>query len=158
MKKLYLIFYLIFLTNQIFAQQNVVRVSLDKTHIDFVSEKLRLSSAQAKQFWPIYLEYHDHLNQLKKDYMSLKDSATIDGLSEQQHAQLLEKGTTIRIQQLDLESAFLEKLNKILSVQQIALLKNIEVALKNVEHDAWQNKNDIRDRLDKREDLLKNNF
>ncbi|GGX14846.1 hypothetical protein [Aquimarina muelleri] len=70
MKKIILLIYVIFIYSGIFAQ-NGSREKIKAFKIAYITEKLNLSSKEAQEFWPIYNNHEEIIENLRKEKRKL---------------------------------------------------------------------------------------
>ncbi|WP_196888545.1 sensor of ECF-type sigma factor [Aureivirga sp. CE67] len=96
--------------------------------VQYITDILDLSVKEAQQFWPLYNEYEDKLNDYrKKEHDFFQKIKEIDNLNEQEAKQLL-----INIEKLEKENyenrkEYYEALQKILPAKKVVLLKKAEI-------------------------------
>lgn len=70
MKKIIVLICLTFIYNGLFAQ-NGSREKIKALKIAYITEKLDLSSKEAQKFWPVYNDYKETIENLKKEERKL---------------------------------------------------------------------------------------
>lgn len=95
----------------------------------FITARLELTPEEAQSFWPIYNEYDDKQDVLRKEMRELfKGPGKDDELTEAEASALLDKGLQHRQKEIDLERSYLERFKK--SIGAVKALK-----LRKAEHD-----------------------
>jgi Spy/CpxP family protein refolding chaperone len=95
----------------------------------FITTRLELTPEEAQQFWPIYNEYDDKQDALRKEMRELLKGAREDqAMTEAEASQLLEKGLQHRQKEIDLEKSYQERFKK-----SIGAVKTVK--LRKAEHD-----------------------
>ncbi|MGO1751766.1 MAG: hypothetical protein ACTHYV_04680 [Psychroflexus sp.] len=96
--------------------------------IGFFTEKLDLSSEEAKKFWPVYNKHSNLFKDLKhKEWMSVrKRLAKVEDLSEAEAEVLLEDYMSYKSQRKKLRENFVEELKTVITPKQIMTLKYAE--------------------------------
>lgn len=93
----------------------------------FITTKLALTPEEAQQFWPIYNEYDDKQDALRKEMRELLKGARDDqGMTEAEAAQLLEKGLQHRQKEIDLERSYQERFKKCIGAVKTVKLRKAE--------------------------------
>lgn len=94
----------------------------------YITAQLGLTPEEAQQFWPIYNEYDDKQDALRKEARELFKGARNGGneLSEAEASKLLEKGLQNRQQELDLEKTYAERFKKSIGAVKTLKLKKAE--------------------------------
>lgn len=92
--------------------------------VAFITKALDLTSEEAEKFWPIYNEYQDKRDvvrkQLQENRKKVKEEA--DKLSADELLKLADEEMTLRQQDLDLQKEMHEKLKKVLPAKKLAQL------------------------------------
>ena len=89
----------------------------------YLTTKLGLTTEEAQRFWPIYNEYDDTREKLRKEMRELHKSGKEDGgLTEATAKVMLTKGLDIRTRELELERTYSERFSK-----SIGALKTVQL-------------------------------
>lgn len=92
--------------------------------VAFITKVLSLTSDEAEKFWPIYNEYSDKRDVVRKELQAnrqkVKDGA--ETLSAEELMKLADQEMTLRQQDLDLQKEMHEKLKKVLPAKKLAQL------------------------------------
>ncbi len=92
--------------------------------VAFITKALNLTSEEAEKFWPIYNEFQDKRDvvrkQLQANRQKVKDGA--ETLSTEELMKLADEEMTLRQQDLDLQKEMHEKLKKVLPAKKLAQL------------------------------------
>jgi hypothetical protein len=92
--------------------------------VAFITKALNLTSDEAEKFWPIYNEYSDKRDvvrrQLQENRKKVKEQS--ETLSPEELMQLADEEMSLRQQDLDLQKEMHEKLKKVLPAKKLALL------------------------------------
>jgi gluconate kinase len=132
MKKLILLACLFFTTMTIIAQPEGRKGMKDKIRtlkIEFITEKLDLSSVEAEKFWPIYNVFDKAYMELRHEKLKgLKDNLKkeINMLSESEALNKLNEMTAIEDELIQLKRSFRSQLEGVISNKKILLLKIAE--------------------------------
>ena len=93
----------------------------------FITTKLALTPEEAQQFWPIYNEYDDKQDALRKEMRELLKGAREDqAMTEAEASQLLEKGLQHRQKEIDLEKSYQERFKKSIGAVKTVRLRKAE--------------------------------
>jgi hypothetical protein len=68
MKKYIYIFIILFFAFISKSQSNSKRDKIDELRVAFITTKVKLTNQETQQFWPLYNELNDKLENLKKTY------------------------------------------------------------------------------------------
>ncbi|NML65339.1 hypothetical protein HHL22_08995 [Hymenobacter sp. RP-2-7] len=99
---------------------------LDNAKIAFITSRLTLSQEQAQRFWPIYNEFVQRRRELNRSARLLRRDATNPALTDAQLRDYFTQDFSTRQQQLNLEKEYFDKLQKVISLRQIAQLFQAE--------------------------------
>ncbi len=106
------------------------RNKLDALHTSYITEKLNLSDAEAKKFWPVYDDYRQDKDNLKKQKQDendkVKNAGGFDKMSDKDVQQWIVNETDIQSRQLDLEKQYLAKFEQVLPLRKVAKFYNAE--------------------------------
>lgn len=93
----------------------------------FITARLELTPEEAQQFWPIYNEFDDKQDVIRKEMRELFRGPEEDAkLNDTEAAQVLEKGLQLRQREIDLERSYLEKFKKAIGARKTLLLRKAE--------------------------------
>jgi hypothetical protein len=131
MNRLVLIIFL-FVTTISFAQRNQDWEKINTLKVAFITEKLSLSSKEAQDFWPVYNEYQENRNKLRKKNHDqirgkIKDA---DGLTEIEAENLLALHIKIEEEEEALDTKFLNDVSKVITAKKTLLLLRSEEEFK----------------------------
>ncbi len=130
MKKIHYFIFLSFLllvANNTFAQ-NGRKDKIKALKIAFITEKLALTSKEAQEFWPIYNQFDDENQQLRRQKLQKikKEIRDFENLSEKRASQLLNELENVNEQQHLARKKLTKDLKKIIAAKKIILLKKAE--------------------------------
>ena len=132
MKKFILLSCLFFTTLNLMAQPHGRKGMKDKIRtlkVEFITEKLDLSSGEAEKFWPIYNAFDKAYMELRHEKLKgLKDNLKegINMLSEKEALSKLNEMTDIEDELVKLKQMFRYQLDGVISNKKILLLKIAE--------------------------------
>ena len=132
MKKLISLACLFFTTMTLIAQPEGRKGMKDKIRtlkVEFITEKLNLSSVEAEKFWPIYNVFDKTYMKLKHEKLrGLKNNLKkeINMLSESEALNKLNEMTAIEDELIQLKRSFRSQLEGVISNKKILLLKIAE--------------------------------
>lgn len=131
MNKLAIIIFL-FVSTISFGQRNQDWEKINTLKVAFITEKLSLSSKEAQEFWPVYNEYQEKRNALrKKSHNQIKSKIKdADSLSEIESEKLLALHMQIEEEEEVLDNDFLKKVSKVISAKKTLLLLRSEEEFK----------------------------
>ena len=120
--------FLFFITNQLVAQQESKHEKLEAIKIAFITEKLSLTTKEAQNFWPVYNEYSQKIEKLRKtkrsDLGELK--INIENSSDKEIEALLSDVFDAKSKEIELQKEYYSKYTKVLPIKKVALLYQSE--------------------------------
>jgi hypothetical protein len=129
-KKIILVVALFFATITFYGQHNnsVDRDKIKTLKIAYITEHLDFSSKEAQEFWPVYNDFEEKKNNLRKQghteiYANMKNS---DNLSDTDATRLLKKYMEYQTEKNDLEESYTKKMQTIISSKKVLLLLRTE--------------------------------
>lgn len=156
MKTLYWLLTCLLFATSVLAQDEEALKKIEAARIALITERLELTPEQAEKFWPVYREYTEQRKSLLKEYQSMKNTRGTHELSEEESRAMLDKGMKIREQQLALEKTYSEKLNRVISNNQLLQLRRAEEDFRKMIIQRLDNRRQQRERLNRREERRNN--
>ncbi len=131
-KKLLLLIAFLAVSSNFYGQRKTDREKIKSLKVAFITEKLDLSSTEAQAFWPIYNEYQENREALRrKERTQIRAKIkSADELSEKEAADLLEKYISFEDEEEALDKAFLKKVSGVISSKKTLLLLRSEEEFK----------------------------
>lgn len=122
MKNLWIAALFVFIPALLQAQERSGRSEeIESYKIAYLTQKLDLSPAEAKIFWPIYTDWQKELNALRsertKSVISHKKIEEIEGLSDTQIHSLITNEINIKQKNLNIEKKYYNRLKSSLPLQ-----------------------------------------
>lgn len=139
------------------AQSPETLRKIETARIALITERLKLTPGQAEKFWPIYREYTEQRQQLRREYLDARRDVHDPNMTEERSKELLEKGLQFKERQLELEKRYTERLNEVITTQQILHLRRAEEDFRHMLLERLERRREQRDRMQRREDLRNNN-
>lgn len=99
---------------------------LDNARIAFLTGRLTLSQDQAQRFWPVYNEFTAKRRELNRSVRQARLALANAGLSDAQLRDNFNQEFALRQQLLTLDKDYFERLQKVLSLRQVAQLYQAE--------------------------------
>lgn len=106
------------------------REKIKAYQVAFFTQKLDLTADEAKGFWPLYDAYKEDLTVLRKEQRSIIKKTNNDDLTDKELEVIISKRFEIEQQKLDLEKAYYLKFKKVLPIQKVAKLPQVEKAFR----------------------------
>ncbi len=121
---------LLFVITMVSAQPNKgTTEKIETFQVAFFTQQLDLTSEEAKAFWPIYEAYQTEQKALKSERETLH-RRDYSGMSDKELDALIEKRLAIEQKKLDLEKQYYTKFKKILPLEKVVKLPQVERAFK----------------------------
>jgi Spy/CpxP family protein refolding chaperone len=99
---------------------------LDNARIAFITGRVVLTQDQAQRFWPLYHDFIAKRRDLNRSARLLRRDAASPNLSDAQLRDNFNQDFALRQQQLNLEKDYFERVQKVLSLRQVAQLYQAE--------------------------------
>ncbi|MCK6649312.1 MAG: hypothetical protein L6Q66_06635 [Bacteroidia bacterium] len=108
--------------------------NIEAMKIAFITQKLDLTPEEAQQFWPVYNQYHDKLQELRKkrkaEFKEHKDN--FDNWSDKEIEQLVDSEIAFKQKEIDLQKEYHAKYKAVLPIKKVAKLYHAEEQFKRV--------------------------
>ena len=132
MKHLHITFLLLIASlSTVFAQRGEGgREKIKAYQVAFFTQKLDLTADEAKGFWPLYDAYQKDLMVLRKEQRTIIRKTNNDDLTDKELEAIISKRFEIEQQKLNLEKAYYLKFKKVLPIQKVAKLLQVEKAFR----------------------------
>lgn len=108
-------------THILFAQPEDRQEKIKAAKIGMITNRLNLTTEQAQNFWPIYNEYDEARENLRKAERDLKDN-----FSDKKPEQTLDEYIKIKEKELDLLKKYKDKFLEVISAEQLLALYKAE--------------------------------
>ncbi|TMM53704.1 hypothetical protein FEE95_17550 [Maribacter algarum] len=131
-KKILILIAFLALTANFYGQRRPDREKIKSLKVAFFTERLSLTSQEAQDFWPIYNEYENKREALrKKERTEIRSKIkNADGLSEKDAEKLLEQYISFEDEEEVLDKTFLNDVSKVISAKKTLLLLRAEEEFK----------------------------
>lgn len=118
------------------------RENIEAMKVAFITQKLNLTPEEAQQFWPVYNQYHDKLQELrKKRKLENKEAKeNIDEMTDKEVEQLVDAEIAFRQKETDLQKEYHAKFKSVLPIKKVAKLYHAEEQFKRVLLDKLKDK------------------
>lgn len=100
--------------------------------VAFFTEQLDLTPSEAEKFWPVYNEYEDKLEELRKKRRQERKIAkdNLDEMDDKEIEALVDSEMSYRQKELDLQKEYHSKFKSVLSARKVAKLYAAEEQFK----------------------------
>lgn len=128
MKNVFLLTFLFFTTVIIAQERRPVKERVDAMKIGFLTERLNLTSEEAKTFWPVYNMYSDELEKLRKSRREniINTKENLDDLSDAELEKNVDNEINFRQNELEIIKKYHPQFKKVLPIKKVAKLYKSE--------------------------------
>ena len=128
MKNVFLLSFLFFTTVIIAQERRPAKERVDAMKIGFLTERLNLTSEEAKTFWPVYNMYSDELEKLRKSRREniLNTKENLDDLSDVELEKNVDNEINFRQNELEIIKKYHPQFKKVLPIKKVAKLYKSE--------------------------------
>ncbi|WP_190809117.1 hypothetical protein [Flagellimonas sp. S3867] len=128
MNKKLLILLVCFMGTSWFYAQGPGRERIKTLKVAFITERVGLTAKEAQSFWPIYNEYEEILEAIRRrERVELRSQITmLQDLSNAESSVLLDKFLIIRKEKHEAEQDFISKIRTVISPKKTLLLLKAE--------------------------------
>jgi hypothetical protein len=124
MKKIIIVCLSIVLSVSAFAQQGK---RIEAMRIAFITQRLNLTSEEAQQFWPVFNQFSEKMQQIKGP----KSDTALEDMSDADAEKMILSEFDKEAKELELKKEYYQKLKKVLPVRKVAKLYRAERDFKN---------------------------
>jgi Spy/CpxP family protein refolding chaperone len=105
-----------------------VKENVEAMKIGFITERLELTPEEAQKFWPIYNQYTEETNNLRKTRRKNMSEAkeNMDEMTEADAEKFIDNELALKQEELDIQKKYHPQLKKVLSSKKIAKLYRSE--------------------------------
>jgi hypothetical protein len=122
------------------------RAGIEAARIGLITNKLGLTPEQAEKFWPIYHEFTEKRQQMRKEYKAEQGRTGTMGLSQEQQQKLVDLGLQLKQREVDLEKSYSGRILKVISADQMLKLPVAEREFQRMLVQQLQQRRAIQDR------------
>ncbi len=116
-------------TEDVPLQQTIdpkVREKVEAARIALITNRLGLTPDQAEKFWPIYREFTDKRQEMRKEFRQMQQGLDPNNPDPKKQQQLVDFGFQLKQKELNMEKDYSSRLLNIISVQQMLNLRKAE--------------------------------
>lgn len=131
--KLCIIFLFLIFSSNSFAQEfSDKNEAIAAMKVSFITRKLNLTPKEAQSFWPVYNQYEEELENLRKNHRKMMNEAKDDfsQISDADVEKMVDEQINFRQKEIDVLKKFHPNFKKVLSVKKVALLYKAEEEFK----------------------------
>lgn len=111
----------------VLAQPVSKRDKIDALRVEFIKEKLNLTSQEGQAFWPLYNEYNDKLDLVRRAFRQQYGKNTdVASFSDKEAEAYLNAELNLKQKEYELYKEYFDKFKRVLPVKKVALLRRSE--------------------------------
>lgn len=129
---------------------------INAARIALISEKLKLSPAQAEKFWPVYREFTEQRMALRKQLRDAERNQDPSKAKADRDQELIKLGHQLKQRNLDLEKSYSDRLLKVISAEQLLTLPKAEQEFRKMLLQRIQDRQDLREQRRESRDNIRN--
>ena len=129
---------------------------INAARIAMISEKLKLSPAQAEKFWPVYREFVDQRMELRKQFKEAEHKQDVNKPQGERDQELIKLGLQLKQQNVDLEKNYSERLLKVITAQQLLTIPKAEEEFRRMLLQRLQDREDMREMRKENRETIRN--
>lgn len=105
-----------------------IRERIRSERVAFITDRLALSAEEAQRFWPVYNQFTDQIEEVKKQQRENRQTTNdkLAVLSDKDVERLLQEELSAQQQMVDLQRKYQVELAKVIPVKKIAMLYKAE--------------------------------
>jgi Skp family chaperone for outer membrane proteins len=126
MKYSYVFLFMICVTFLV-AQPQRKRDKIEALRTSYINQKVNFSDQEAQAFWPMYNEYNEKLENLKKKFrQQYVKNIDFNLMSEKDAESFLNAESVLKLKEYELHKEYYEKFRKSVPVKKIVLVRRAE--------------------------------
>ena len=103
-----------------------VREKVEAARIALITNRLGLSPGQAEKFWPVYREFAQKRQEIRKEFRQVQQGVERNKPDQQKQEELVKLGFQLKQNELNLEKDYSGRIMSIISAQQMLNLRKAE--------------------------------
>ena len=113
------------------AQPGTKREKIEALRVSFISQKVNFTTAEAQNFWPLYNEYNDKLDAVRRTFrQQYGKNANVEFTTDKEAEAYLMAELNLKQKEYELYKEYFEKFKKVLPIKKVALLRKAEEEFK----------------------------
>jgi len=119
---------LVLITNSLFAQGPIMRNRIKTLKVAYITEQLSLTSNEAQEFWPVYNQHHQKMENLRSKEREQFEGVQTDMsvVSEKDAELLVSSYLLMQEEKNEIDKKFITDLRQVISAKKIILLFRAE--------------------------------
>jgi len=113
------------------AQPATKRDKIEALRVNFINQKVNFTTQEAQLFWPLYDEYNDKLENLKRAFrQQFIKNIDFTSLSDKDAEAYVNAELALKQKEYELYKEYFEKFKKVIPIKKIVLLRRAEEEFK----------------------------
>lgn len=138
------------------AQDQATRDKIEAARIAFITERLELTPAQAEKFWPLYREYLNQRESLRKEFVEARQGVQKKDLTEEESKRLIELGLQFKDRETQLQRTYSERMARVITNRQILQLRKTEDDFRRMLLQRLERRREMQERMQQRKKEIDN--
>lgn len=138
------------------AQDQATRDKIEAARIAFITERLELTPAQAEKFWPLYREYLNQRESLRKEFVEARQGVQKKDLTEEESKRLIELGLQFKDRETQLQRTYSERMARVITNRQILQLRKTEDDFRRMLLQRLEKRREMQERMQQRKKEIDN--
>ena len=115
-------------------RQQEKKENIEAMKIAFITTKLDLTPEEAQKFWPVYNQYNDKINEMRKQQRmdDRENKKNFDELTDKDIEEDIDADLAFKQKELDMQKEYTKKLKTVLPIRKISKLYEAENQFKKV--------------------------
>jgi len=109
-----------------YAQSKEAMKRIESARIALITERLELTPDQAEKFWPVYREFNEQRRNLRMELRNARRGVDMANISEEESEKLMNMAFDVKQRELNLEKQYGNRMQNVISNQQLLQLANAE--------------------------------
>ena len=101
---------------------------IDALRIAYITDNLNLSPTEATEFWPVYNEFENKLEEHRESQWSLVENS--ESSDESEAKEILAKSIALDESELNMKRTYMDRLSKIIGYRRVIKLKSLDRSFK----------------------------
>ena len=121
------VFVLSFITLAVTAQPGTKRDKIEALRITFINSKVSLTNQESQLFWPLYKEYNEKWDQLKKTFrQQFVRNVDFSAMTDKDAEAYLTAEVDLKQKEYELSKEYFEKYKKAVPIKKLAMIRRAE--------------------------------
>ena len=113
------------------AQPGSKKDKIEALRVNFIGQKVNFTSQEAQLFWPLYDEYNDKLDYVRKSFrQQFVKTVDVTTMTDKEAEAFLNAELSLKQREYELYKEYFERFKKVLPIKKVALLRRAEEEFK----------------------------